>query len=93
MDTKVTKLMDLYNMQLHNAEPIVELIDEYIPKRSYTTEVLKRCKKKKIVVSDQVIRDVKSFRTKNPKILNVILEFARENEKAQKELESISTGN
>lgn len=91
MNTKVNKLMELYNMQVHKAEPIVELIDNHIP-RTYTDVIIDRCKKKKISVSDNTVKDVKLFRRKNVRVLNVILEFARENQREQRKLEQLATG-
>ncbi|WZL88281.1 hypothetical protein VS868_11810 [Salinimicrobium sp. 3283s] len=92
MDTKVNKLTQLYKMQSHKAERIVELIENHIP-RLYTDVIIERCKKNGIIVSDNVVKDVKLFRTKNVRVLNVILEFARENRKAQRKLEQLATGN
>ncbi|MGI0106701.1 hypothetical protein [Salinimicrobium sp. WS361] len=92
MNTKVNKLTQLYKMQSHKAERIVELIENHIP-RLYTDVIIERCKKNGIIVSDNVVKDVKLFRTKNVQVLNVILEFARENRKAQRKLEQLATGN
>lgn len=87
MNTKVNKLIELYNMRLHKANRIVTLLDNHLPKRFYAPEVAQRCRKKRIEVSEQIVRDVKGFRTKNSKVLDVIVGFAVENEKAQKSIE------
>ncbi len=87
MNTKVNKLIELYNMRLHKANRIVQLLDNHLPKRFYALEIAQRCRKKKIDVSAQIVRDVKGFRTKNSKVLDVIVGFAVENEKAQKRIE------
>lgn len=89
MNTKVEKLKELYNMRLHKADRIVKLLDNHLPKRFYTSEIKQRCLKKNITVSDQIIRDVKGFRTKNSRLLQIIVEFAIENEKAKQRLENI----
>ena len=84
--------MELYNMQLHKAKPIVDLIENHIP-RFYTDTIIDRCKQRKMVVSENVVKDVKLLRRKNVQVLNVILEFARENRKAQRKLERFATEN
>lgn len=87
MNTKVNKLVELYNMRSHKANRIVSLLEHHLPKRFYALEVTARCKKKRIEVSPQIVRDVKNFRTKNSKVLDIIVGFAVENEKAQNRIE------
>lgn len=87
MNTKVNKLTQLYNMQSHKAKAIVQLLDHHLPKRCYTESIKKECAKKGIDVTDQVIRNVRSFRTKDIKVLNLIVEFAQEHEAAHKKLQ------
>lgn len=88
--TKVNKLKELYNMRSNKAKSIVSLIDEHIPDY-YTNEVIARCKRTGIEVNSQKVRNVKTFRRKNAAVLAVILEFARENKKAAKKLETYVT--
>ncbi|MBO2546060.1 hypothetical protein J0871_16710 [Salegentibacter sp. BDJ18] len=88
--TKVIKLKELYNMRSNKAESIVSLIDDHIPDY-YTNVIIERCKKRKISVNSQLVRNVKTFRKKDAAVLAVILEFARENKKAAKKLEEYVT--
>ena len=87
MTTKVNKLMKLYNMQSHNANKIVKLLDNHLPKRSYTTEIVTRCNKKDITTTTDIVKEVRLFRTKNILVLNLIVEFAQEHEAAHKKLQ------
>lgn len=75
-------------MHSHKAKRLVERIDNYLP-RTYTAEIINRCAKKHKILdlTDQYVKDVKRFKLRNPVVLEAILEFARENEKAQKKLE------
>jgi hypothetical protein len=87
MTTKIHKLTTLYNMQSHIAKSIVDKIDHYLP-YTYVDEIIRRMKAKHDVdVTSQHIRDVKRYQIKNTLVLEVILQFAEENKKAQKKLE------
>ena len=74
-------------MQSHKARVIVELLDNHLPKRSYTDTIKKKCSDLEIEVTDQVIRNVRNFRSHDIKILNLIVEFAQEHEAAFKKLQ------
>lgn len=87
MNTKVINCHQLYNMQLHKAKRIVSLVDKYLPKRFYTAEVIKRCNEKNLTITEQIVRDVKNFRTKNERVLDIIIEVAIESQKAHKNIE------
>lgn len=73
-------------MRSHKAMRIAEKIEEYLPSR-YTEEIIKRCADLDLTVTDYYVKDVKRFKTKNAQVLNLILEFALENEKQHKKLE------
>lgn len=87
MNTKVNKLKKLYNMQLHNAKKIVSLLDNHLPKRSYTGEIVERCEKEGISSTSHIVKEVRHFRTKNIQILNLIVQFAQEHEAAHNKLQ------
>ena len=76
-------------MRPHKAKSIVAVFDKYLPHR-YTAEVIERCRKKKHLVKSQYVRDVMRVQIKDPVVLGVILEFAREHEKAHKKLEKLA---
>lgn len=76
-------------MHPHKAKSIVDTIDKFLPSR-YISEVIKRAKKKKLNASTQYVRDVKRFKTRNPEILAIIIDIAKENEKAIKKLEKMA---
>ena len=73
-------------MRLHKAQKLAQRLDNHLPS-SYTKEVVKRCEERGIEVNSEIVRNVKSFRTKNPAVLEVILEFALENEKVHTRME------
>lgn len=87
MNTKVNKIKELYNMQLHKAKRINDLIDNHLPKKCYAEKVIENCEALGIPISNDIVRNVKNMRTKNSEVLNVILSIATENKKAQKKLE------
>ncbi len=89
MTTKIHKLSSTYNMHLHKARAIVNILDNYLPYR-YISEVINRCYKMEHPVNSQYVKDVKRFQIKDPVVLSVILEFAREKEKAHKRLEQLA---
>lgn len=67
-------------------------MDAYLPYQ-YINEVITRCKKKRMIINSQYVRDVKRFQKKDPVVLGVILEFAREKQKAHKKLEQLAEKN
>lgn len=71
-------------MHSHKARRIVQTIDNFLP-YTYTQEIIDECKKKhKKEINDQYVRDVKGLRRKDIAVFDIILEFARKNEKIQK---------
>ena len=87
MYTKVNKIKELYKMHSHKAKSINDLLDNHLPKKAYAKQVIERCKALGIPISNNIVRNVKNMRTKNAKVLNVILSIANENKKAQKKLD------
>lgn len=79
-------------MRSHKAKSIVNAFEKYLPYR-YISVVIERCAKKKHPVNSQYVRDVKRFQKKDPVVLGIILEFAREKQKAHKKLEKLAESN
>lgn len=79
-------------MRPHKAKSIVDDFEKYLPYR-YISEVINRCKKNKVVVKSQYVRDVKRLQKKDALVLGVILEIAIENKKQHQKLEKLAATN
>lgn len=75
--TKVTQKQTNKNVHSHNST--IEFLESYLP-FDYTAKAMDICKKRKIKASENVIRNVKTNRTKSRlDVLNVLTEIAQEN--------------
>tara|TARA_R100000963_G_C4592365_1_gene69098 strand:+ start:76 stop:417 length:342 start_codon:yes stop_codon:yes gene_type:complete len=95
--TNINENITLYDVQMHKeridafcnnyslteeeALSAIELLDGYLG-YGYAQEIVSLALKNEIQVSRQVVRKVKLGHTKNPKIFNLLLEYAAE-EKAE----------
>ncbi len=78
-------------MQMHIYDKAYLLIDSYLPK-AYSEEALKRCFEIDLKVNTEIIQSVRNKRGKRNKdfnkVLNVLVEIARENEIILKSISS-----
>lgn len=65
-----------------------QFLDEHLP-YNYTEETIKELKKSKIEVSSEVVRNVRTGKTKsNIAVLNALLKVAKKHKNAAKKLET-----
>lgn len=90
--TNISKYIQLYDMSLHEAQAVNELLEHL--NHGYSTEVKLRAKEKDVYVSGTTIRNVRSGAHKNHFILNLLIELAKEQlaekQLLKKSIESIS---
>jgi hypothetical protein len=77
LKTNITKLQQLYDMQLHTAEKVYKLLDKHLP-RGYSKKIVAMALKEGIVVSDATVRQVKNLLLANIQILLFLTHLATE---------------
>lgn len=76
--TNINKFKELYDMQTHIAEDVVNLLKDYIP-FGYSKVIKKKAADKGRTVTAQKVRNVKNFIEDDLHILNLLIEYAKEN--------------
>lgn len=79
MTTNINKLQELYDMQSHTAQKVEALLSSHLP-FGYTKTIKERAKAKGLTLKGQRIREVKSLIQKDLQILNLLIEYAKENQ-------------
>lgn len=83
-------------MRSHKAIEVDKLLREHLP-YGYSKKIVERAKDKNIETTSQVVRNVKSFITKDIEIFMLLVEFASEQKekslKAQESIQSIISDN
>lgn len=74
--TNINKYTQLYDMGLHEAQKINELLENL--NHGYSTEIKKRAAERDVIVSGSTIRNIRSGQLKNYFILNLLIELAKE---------------
>ncbi|MFD2824497.1 hypothetical protein ACFS5M_12515 [Lacinutrix iliipiscaria] len=92
MTTNINKLRTLYDMQVHTAKKVDTLLSNHLP-FGYTKVIKERALSKGLLLKTQRVREVKSLLQKDLQILNLLIEFAQENqavaEAGEKKLKSL----
>lgn len=79
MRTNINKLQELYDMQSHTAEKVDQLLSNFLP-FGYTKTIRERASRNNLILKGQRIRMVKSLLQKDLQILNLLIEYAKENQ-------------